>query len=231
MLTQATFGWARFRDLHLGPACDRGARCMPVGRRRSSEAVGRPLERGLRQRVIDGLSPDRQKLGGVSGNAGRDHLVIYIVALEHLTCVRTSDVVDRTLHAPMAFLGAVAETDRPLGGVAQVIGALLAGLRGNARRLAVLAAGQSLPQGHHEGRMTLSSPRACSRRNRRSAARQLHISGIRACRAKGEMVLVASVAADGDGVAVERGACPIRSRLCWTGQCPPPAWARGSTTR
>ena len=90
------------------------------------------LDGGLRQHIADGFAPGRQQLGGVGGDADRDHLAVYVVELEHLTGEHP-DVVDRTLHAPMALGRPIAKADHPFGAVAQVIGAFLTGLRGNAR--------------------------------------------------------------------------------------------------
>ena len=84
-----------------------------------------------------------------------------------------------------------------------MVGAFLLGLGGDARELAVLGAGERFPQRHRERRIA-----ELARHGGGEVAvgplHQLHVEELVRVAQEGELVLVASIPADGDGVAIER---------------------------
>src|SRR5229473_1163595 len=96
--------------------------------------------------------PSRADAGAIDGDAGFDQRPLDVVGLEHLSRVRPQ-IIERLLGAAMALLGAVAQPDGPLAGVANVIGELLRALGGDGCERCVLRARQRLEIRMRAGRI------------------------------------------------------------------------------
>src|SRR3954451_9280059 len=103
--------------------------------------VLRQLERCFADHIRKCRQPTTPQGAWVYGDTGMDQGVLAVVDGKHLAG-ESPEMIDRSLRAGMALVGAVAEPDHPLRGMPQVIGALLLRLRGNRseRRIA---------RGHH----------------------------------------------------------------------------------
>src|SRR5215475_181475 len=91
-------------------------------------ALLHPVVLGKRQRRLcdntsDGLEPLRLQAGRIDRDTRVDQRAFGVVHREHLAG-EGPEIVDRSLRAGMALFRAVTKADDPLGGMAQMIGAL-----------------------------------------------------------------------------------------------------------
>jgi hypothetical protein len=87
-------------------------------------------QRGLLRRRTNEAEPRLVQHREVGSQTFADHRLIDLVGFEQLARIHP-EIVDRRLHAAVAFLRAVAETQDPVAAALQVIGDLLEAFRGN----------------------------------------------------------------------------------------------------
>src|SRR5690242_3178648 len=86
--------------------------------------VLRQTQRGLADDTRDGRQPFMLQIGSIDHGPPVDQPALAVVDKKHLAG-EGPEIVDRRLRPCVTFPGAVAEPDHPLGGMPQMIGALL----------------------------------------------------------------------------------------------------------
>src|SRR4051812_43655790 len=112
--------------------------------------VLRQLEHCFADHIRECRQPAAPQGPWVYGDTGMDQGALAVVDGKHLAGERP-EMIDRSLRAGMALVGAVAQPDDPLRGMAEVIGALLLRLGGNSRKLRVARSHHRTPVKITEG--------------------------------------------------------------------------------
>ena len=111
--------------------------------------VGRAGQRGLQQRLVNGLVPGGAQGGHVNAGALIERLGLKRAGRPELFGER-QQVIDRGLRAAVRFWGAVAQAHQPVARVAQVVAHFLQALGGDGGQVRVGAVLQAFPHADHQ---------------------------------------------------------------------------------